>query len=74
MANRDPYRIKARAADLDLKRSDVCGLMRDMGVECLPNNLSRAQTNEVKTPKDWEILQTADKVLKDLEAKRCKGV
>lgn len=67
MANHDPYEIKVRLARLDMTVNELCDKMRDNGCDVFRQALARARRNEVKTPRDWEILYAADQALKQLE-------
>lgn len=74
MASKDPFRIKARAADLGITMQDICHRMRaEEGVEAYPSHFARARNNDVKTAGDWRMLNAADAVLRRLEAASAKA-
>ncbi len=74
MAAKDLFRIKVRAAELNVTLNEIVTKIRDEeGLGIFRQQLQRARNNEVKTPRDYEILNAADRVLTRLEAKEMKG-
>lgn len=69
MVNHDPYRIKARAADVGVKLSELyMAILQEERLSIHPSQFLRARTNEVKTERDLEILRAADRILTRLES------
>ena len=67
MANHDYFDIRVRALRLNKTLSSLADDINARGVRCVKQSLSRAIHNEVKTPHDTEILNTAHAILRGLE-------
>lgn len=67
MANHDHYEIRIRAIRLGKTLTSLAAEINARGIPCLKQNLSRALHNEVKTPRDYDIINAADEILKRLE-------
>lgn len=68
-ANNDPYRIKARAADIGIKMKELFAKLKDEeNLSILYSQFVRARANDVKTHRDLEILRAADRILTKLES------
>ena len=67
MASNDTWNIKTRAARVGLKLNFLAEKINQTGVPCVKQTLSRALHNEVKTERDNDICQAADRILAAME-------
>lgn len=67
MANHDIYDIRVRAIRVSKTLASIACEINARGIPCVKQSLSRAIHNEVKTPRDYDILNAADKILKSYE-------
>ena len=67
MANHDHFDIRVRAMRLNKPLTSLALEINDRGIPCIKQSLSRAIHNEVKTPRDCDIINAADAILKQYE-------
>lgn len=67
MANYDHFEIKIRAIRVGKTLTALAAEINARGIPCLKQNLSRALRNEVKTPRDYDIINAADDILRSIE-------